>query len=328
MALDLLLTNLLSPPVLFFFLGMGAVLVRSDLSIPEPLPKLFALYLLWAIGFKGGVSLRESGFETGALMLLAAGVALSAVTPIYVRPLLRMRFTEPDACATAAAYGSVSVVTFITAANFIESQGVAYSPHLIAALALMESPAIIAGVLLYNRRTSRDESAHHPSARELFQEALFSGPVFLLLGSMAAGVLSGPAGWETLQPFCEDIFHGVLVLFLLESGLVACRRLRELGGAFRWAMLFGVTLPLLNAAIGLVIARLLGAGVGDAFLFVILAASASYIAVPAAMRLAIPEANSGLYLPMALAITFPFNIALGIPLYLEVIRRLWPSAVG
>lgn len=328
MTLDLLLTNLLSPPVLFFFLGMAAVLLRSDLSIPEPLPKLFAIYLLWAIGFKGGVSLRESGFETSALLLLAAGVGLSAVTPIYVRPLLRLRFTEADACATAAAYGSVSVVTFITAANFIEAQGVAYSPHLIAALALMESPAIVAGVLLYNRRTRGDDSAHHASPRELFQEALFSGPVFLLLGSMCVGVLSGPAGWETLQPFSEDIFHGVLVLFLLESGIVACRRLRELGGVLPWAVVFGVALPLLNAGAGLIIARLLGAGVGDAFLFVILAASASYIAVPAAMRLAIPEANAGLYLPMALAISFPFNIALGIPLYLEIVRRFWPSAAG
>ncbi|MFG0273495.1 MAG: sodium-dependent bicarbonate transport family permease [Phycisphaerales bacterium] len=325
MTLDLLLTNLLSPPVLFFFLGMVAVVVRSDLTIPEPLPKLFALYLLWAIGFKGGVSLRESGFETTAFLLLGAGVALSAITPIYIRPLLRLKFNEADACAVAAAYGSVSVVTFITAKNFIEAQGIAYSPHLVAALALMESPAIVAGVLLYNRRTKRDEQAHHATARELFQEAVFSGPVFLLLGSMAAGALSGPAGWATLRPFCEDIFHGVLVLFLLESGMVACRRLRELGGAFRWAAIFGVALPMLNAVIGLVVARLIGADIGDAFLFVILAASASYIAVPAAMRLAIPEANAGLYLPMALAISFPFNIALGIPLYLEVIRTLWPS---
>jgi len=323
MTLDLLLANLFSPPVLFFFMGMLAILARSDLTIPEPLPKLFALYLLWAIGFKGGVSLRESGFQTTAMLLLAAGVLLSALTPLYVRPILRLRFGEADACATAAAYGSVSVVTFITAKNFLEAQGVLYSPHLIAALALMEFPAIVVGVLLYNARTRSSATAHHAGPRELFREAIFSGPVFLLLGSMAVGALSGPAGWETLQPFSEDIFHGVLVLFLLESGMVASRRLRELGRGVQWAMIFGVALPLLNAGVGLLVARLVGAGVGDAFLFVILSASASYIAVPAAMRMAIPEANAGLYLPMALAISFPFNIALGIPIYLEIIRLIW-----
>ena len=337
--LDVLAGNLLRAPILFFFLGIGARLVRSDLTIPEPLPKLFSLYLLWAIGFKGGVKLAESGVSWGSLSPLVVAMILSALLPLAAYPLLRVRLNRPDSAATAAAYGSVSVVTFIAASNFLDMQGVAYGGQLVAALALMEFPAIITGVMVYRWREWRAGSAEPPdhaptdgsadaparaggpaAVLELFREAVTSGPVFLLVGSLAVGALTGERGWQALEPFCEDIFHGVLVLFLLESGMRAAARFGGLGKVMWFALGAGILLPLANAAVGVVVSRLLGLDVGDAFLLTILCASASYIAVPAAMRLAMPEANEGVYLPMALAITFPFNIALGIPVYLAVVR--------
>lgn len=316
-----LLNNLLSPPILFFFLGMLATLVRSDLTIPKDLSRLFALYLLWAIGFKGGVALRAAGLSWETLAPLAVATALSAVIPLYVAPILRLaRFNAADACATAGAYGSVSVVTFITAQKFLENQSIPFGEHLVAALALMEAPAIVTGVLLY--RALDEES----SARELFSsrrhelkhllhEAAVSGPVFLLLGSIAIGALTGQGGWQSLKPFSKDIFDGVLVLFLLDSGLTASKQLRFITGSKRMAAMLSAAIPLVNAFVALAFIPMLGMSHADGFLFLILVASASYIAVPAAMKLAIPEANEGLYLPMALGLTFPFNITIGIPLY-------------
>ena len=331
MQLDLLLANLTSPPILFFVLGIAATLVRSDLTIPEPLPKLFSLYLLWAIGFKGGISLREAGLDIDALLPLIIAVIFSAVVPLIAFIPLRSRFSPPDACAIAACYGSVSVVTFITASNFLDQQQIPYGGHLVAALALMESPAIITAVLLYRlvRRKQNDdaEPGTKMDLKELLREALANGPVFLLLGSLAAGVITGDAGWKQLRPFCEDIFHGVLVLFLLESGMTAARTLGGLKQAGIAAPLAAIVMPIASASAALAISVPLGLRQGDAFLLMILAASASYIAVPAAMRLAIPKANSGIYLPMSLGITFPFNIALGIPLYLAAVRALIPDAV-
>ncbi|MEM1330591.1 MAG: sodium-dependent bicarbonate transport family permease [Planctomycetota bacterium] len=331
MQIDLLLANLTSPPILFFVLGIAATLVRSDLSIPEPLPKLFSLYLLWAIGFKGGVSLRAAGLDADAMLPLIVAVALSAVVPVAAFVPLRSRFNAADACAIAAAYGSVSVVTFITASNFLDQQGIPYGGHLVAALALMESPAIITAVLMYRVVRTKDDNPADatkppPELKELLREAVANGPVFLLLGSLLAGVITGDAGWTRLRPFCEDIFHGVLVLFLLESGMTAARSLSGLRKAGIAAPIAGIVIPLISAAAAIAIAIPLKLSVGDAFLLMILAASASYIAVPAAMRLAIPEANSGVYLPMALGITFPFNIALGIPMYLASAQALLPDA--
>jgi len=316
-----LIDNLLSPPILFFFLGMLATLVRSDLTIPRELSRLFALYLLWAIGFKGGVALRSAGLSAQTLTPLVVATALSAVVPLYVAPILRLaRFNAADACATAGAYGSVSVVTFITAQKFLENQGIEFGAHLVAALALMEAPAIVTGVMLFR---AMDEGS---SPRELFasrraelghllHEAAVSGPVFLLLGSIAIGALTGQTGWRTLEPFGKDLFDGVLVLFLLDSGLTASKQIRSIQGSKRLALALSAAIPLLNACAGLALVAVLGMSRADSFLFLILAASASYIAVPAAMKLAIPSANEGLYLPMALGLTFPFNITIGIPLY-------------
>ncbi len=329
MQLDLLLSNLLSPPVLFFAIGMLATAARSDLTIPEPLPKLFSLYLLWAIGFKGGYELQHAGLGFDVALPIVGAIALSCAMPVAAFPLLRRMFKPADACALAACYGSVSVVTFITAQNFLEAQGVEFGGYMVAALALMEAPAIVVAVVLYRGYLHKaDPSTTHPGLGPLLREAATGGPVFLLLGSLLAGVLSGERGWSTLQPFCEDIFHGVLVLFLLEAGMTASRRLRELSGAKRNAVVVGLVTPLIGAAAAIAMSRAMGLSVGDATLLAVLSASASYIAVPAAMRLAVPEANSGLYLPMSLGITFPFNIAIGIPLYLGAVRLLWPDSIG
>lgn len=316
-----LLDNLLSPPILFFFLGMLATLVRSDLEFPKELAKLFSLYLLWAIGFKGGVAIRASGLTAETLQPLVMAVILSAVIPLYVVPLLKLaRFQTADACAAAGTFGSVSVVTFITAQKFLESQNIEFGGHLVAALALMEAPAIITAVMLYRAMDSGSsaQSLFRGRRRELahlLHEAAVSGPVFLLLGSIAVGAMTGDKGWQALQPFSQDLFDGVLVLFLLDSGITASRQLRQITGSKRVATLVSCLIPLINAAIALVVVWALDMPRADGFLFMILSASASYIAAPAAMKLAIPNANSGLYVPMALGLTFPFNITVGIPLY-------------
>ncbi|MHA7814388.1 MAG: sodium-dependent bicarbonate transport family permease [Phycisphaerales bacterium] len=316
-----LINNLLSPPILFFFLGMLATLVRSDLKISKELSRLFALYLLWAIGFKGGVALRTAGVSWETFAPLMVAMALSAVIPLYVAPILRFaKFNVADACATAGAYGSVSVVTFITAQKFLEGQNIEFGGHLVAALALMEAPAIVTGVMLFRGMAEGSspkelfKSRRH-ELKHLLHEAAVSGPVFLLLGSITIGALTGQSGWQSLEPFSKDLFDGVLVLFLLDSGLTASRQLRTITGSKRMAVLLSVTLPVLNSFVGLLCVAVLGMSHADGFLFLILASSASYIAVPAAMKMAIPEANEGLYLPMALGLTFPFNITLGIPLY-------------
>jgi len=324
-SLELFIDNLLSPPVLFFLLGISATLVRSDLEIPTPIAKLFALYLLWAIGFKGGVALRESGLDWAAITPVLAAVGLSALVPLLVFPLFRLRFGIDDACALAASYGSVSVVTFLAAVDFLEARGVEYGGEMVAALALMEAPAIIVALML-RRALGREPGAQTQGLGTILHEALTSGPVFLLLGSLVVGLLTGPSGFEPLRAFSNDIFHGVLVLFLLEAGIAAGNRLRgerSLGPA---AIVSGVLVPIGNAALGMSLAYVLGLPVGSALLLTILAASASYIAVPAVMHLALPQANSGLFLPMALGITFPFNVCVGIPLYLTVIEALWPAS--
>ncbi len=322
MSVDLILSNLLNPPVLFFLLGILAVLVRSDLELPAPIPKALSLYLLLAIGFKGGVALRESN---GALALPALGAALlmSLAVPLYAFPILRRRLNLPDAAATAATYGSVSAVTFVAATAFLQRLGVPQGGYMTAALALMESPAIVVGVLLA-RMSRQSDGAGQGQLSALVHEALFNGSVLLLVGSLIIGYAVGATNGESLKPFAETLFPGLLSLFLLDMGLVVGRRLgdlRQMGG-FPVAFAFGF--PLINAALGLGLARLIGLPVGDALLFVVLCASASYIAVPAAMRQALPQANPGFYVTMALALTFPFNVVLGIPMYLSVIRALWP----
>jgi len=329
MDLTLVLENLIAPPILFFLLGMAATLLRSDLEIPTPVTRALSLYLLFAIGMHGGVELARAGVSLATFVPLAAGVVASATMPVGVFWALRRRLGTENAAAIGATYGSISAVTFITAAGFLDDRGVAYGGHMVAAMALMESPAILVGVMLARRHGARAaEAAPAVTALtgprpSLLREAFLGGPVFLLLGSLAVGLATGERGWEAVAPFAYEPFRGVLCLFLLDMGLIAARRLDALRSAGAYLVGFAVVVPLLAAVVSIAFARLAGLAPGDALLLCVLCASASYIAVPAAVRVALPAASPGLYLPMALALTFPFNIAVGIPLYYSVIEALW-----
>jgi uncharacterized protein len=325
---SLVFSNFANPPILFFFLGMSAVLVRSSLEIPQPLPKFFSLYLLMCIGFKGGTELSYSGLTASIATELFAAMVMASVVPVYSFFILKRKLPLHDAAAIASTYGSISAVTFITAAAFLNRLGIDFGGHLVAAMALMESPAIVIGVGLYkiySAKIGTDESpeTHDFSWRELLRDAFLNGSVFLIVGSLVIGIISGEQGAVALKPFSEDIFKGMLCFFLLDMGLVAAKRIRNLQRAGWFLAGFAVLMPVFNALVGITVAFVLGMSKGDALMFSVLCASASYIAVPAAMRIAIPEANPSLYVPMALAMTFPFNIVIGLPLYLHIITLFW-----
>lgn len=319
MNFDVFRMNVLNPPVLFFFLGMAAGFLRSGLEIPKAFSQFLSLYLLMAIGFKGGTALASSGLSGEALAALSAAVGLSIVIPLYVFSVLRRKLEGADAAAIAASYGSVSLVTFIAATEFLKSLSLPYGGHMVAALALMESPAIIIGVWLA-RRGRPEEKGH---AGELIRESFLNGPVFLLLGSFLIGWVTGPAGTKAFYPFTDQLFKGMLAFFLLDLGMTTAARFGDLKKAGWFLVAAALLIPIVNAALALAVARTLGLSAGDAFLLTVLCASASYIAVPAAMRLAVPRANPGLYTPLPLAVTFPFNVVAGLPLYYAAVRMLW-----
>ncbi len=320
-----LVTNLTNPTLLYFLLGVLATVVKSDLELPAPTIKFISLYLLFSIGFKGGQELAHSGFPPAVLAALSAALALALTVPVYTFFVLR-RFLDPyNAGALAAAYGSVSAVTFITASAFLDDRQVAYGGHMVAAMALMEAPAIIVGLLLIRRfapvSAEMVAEGRQPanSLGSVAHEAFTNGSVLMIVGSLVIGFLADSKAAEGIKPFTSDIFKGFLAVFLLEMGMVAARRF----GAFRragWVLIvLGIVLPLVGAGLALMLARLLHLAPGDGLLLTVLAASASYIAVPAALRLAVPQADPGIYLPMALAVTFPFNIAVGVPLYFHLL---------
>lgn len=320
MNFQLVFSNILQPPVLFFGLGLAAIWTRAGLELPSQLAKALSLYLMLAIGFKGGVELRASGLDGAVLLTLGAAVAMACLVPLWTFWVSKKWVGTENAAAVAATYGSVSAVTFIAALAFLDGLKVAHGGHMVAAMALMEAPAIIVGVAL-----ARKFGQGHGDWSEVLRDAFLNGSVFVLGGSFVIGALTGESGKEALQPFTGDIFKGVLCLFLLEMGLSAGRKIAALKEVGVFPLLFGIGAPLFHAGLGLIIAKTLNLAPGDALLFVALCASASYIAVPAAMRLAVPKANEGLYVTMALAITFPFNIALGLPLYMSAIRAWWPA---
>lgn len=322
MDVSLIVSNILNPPVLAFFLGMLAVFVKSDLEIPAPVPKLFSLYLLFAIGFKGGVELIKSGIGQDVILTLLAAMIMASVVPIYTFFILRLKLDIYNSAAIAATYGSISAVTFITASSFLTQLGINFDGYMVAALALMESPAIIVGLVLVNVFTA-DQDKQKIVWPEVLREACLNGSVFLLFGSLVMGVLTGERGGQVLKPFTQDLFYGVLTFFLLDMGLVAAKRIKDLQKAGFFLISFAILIPILNAGVALVIAKVIGMPKGDTLLFSVLCASASYIAVPAAMRLTVPEANPSLYISTALAVTFPFNIIVGIPLYLYGINTFW-----
>lgn len=332
--LEAIRANLLAPPALFFALGLLAALVKSDLKFPEPLYVAMTIYLLAAIGFKGGVSMAEAGLATLWLPLLAA-LLLGAVIPLWCYPILRHvgRFSAVDAASVAAHYGSVSAVTFTVAVNFLEEVRLPFEPYAAAFLAVMESPAIIVGILLGKLALARGLAAQRPAAgvrraeplgatlRQALHEALFGRSVLLLVGTLLIGFACGKRGLESTAGFFVVPFHGVLALFLLELGTVAGRRLGELRKVGLFLLAFGIVMPLLHAFVGVMVGGAVGLSAGGAMLLGTLAASASYIAAPAAMRLSLPEANPTLSLTAALAITFPFNVMLGIPLCFAFTER-------
>ena len=304
----MIVDTLTSPIILFFVLGMLAGFARSDLAIPEPFAKAMAIYLMAAIGLKGGVSIAANGLSRDLLMAGAAGIALSFIIPFPVSALLRTigGLNRITAAATAAHYGSVSLVTYITAAEMLEEAGMPAAAFMAAVLAMMETPAIISGIML----------AHRPAAggRSMWREVFLNGSVVLLLGALLIGLIAGSKNFEPIKPVFESGYRGVLCLFLLDMGLIASRRLSDSRAMTGRLVAIGVLVPLINGMIGTCIGTLLGLDVGTAAILGILAASASYIAVPAAMRLALPEADPGIYLSMSLGITFPFNVIVNIAL--------------
>lgn len=321
---SVLVQNVLNPPILFFFLGMLAVFLRSDLTIPEPLPKLFSLYLLLSIGLQGGYKLSHSGFSGYILLTLVLAVFMAVLVPLYTFVILKKRLDVPNAAALAATYGSISAVTFVTAAAFLDQVGVSYGGHMVAAMALMESPAIVIGLMLARLYGGKSrENGFETTWGEILREAFLNASVFLLLGAMVVGLVTGERGWHDMEPLFGHLFKPMLAFFLLDMGLVAARQMDELRRVGGFLVAFGILVPILNAVAAILIARMAGLHEGDALLFAVLSASASYIAVPAAMRLSLPEANPSIYLTLSLAITFPWNIVVGIPMYYGIIHTLW-----
>jgi hypothetical protein len=322
---DLALSNLLSPMILFFVLGFAAALLRSDLQIPDQIGKALALYLMLAIGFKGGAAMAESGFDWTFVGAIAIGVGLSFAMPVLGYALLRAtsRLDTPTAAAVAAHYGSISAVTFVTAVGFLALQSVPHETYLVAVMALMETPAIITGLLLARHA----ERAHGRvskvrGSKDLMREILLNGSVVVLVGAFVIGWMTGQSGLDKVSAFVVDPFLGVLCLFLLDMGLVAARQLRGAKGLGPRTIAFALYMPLIGATCGLAGGTLIGLSLGGTLLITVLAASASYIAVPAAMRIALPQANAAVYLTLSLAVTFPFNILVGIPLYFSVAGML------
>ena len=308
--------------ILAFALGLGAGLLRSDLSIPEAIGKAMAVYLMFAIGLKGGVAVHEQGVGPALVVALVVGALLSFVLPFLAVVLIRILSPATDLAtraAVAAHYGSISVVTFLTAAEFLRLNGMDFEGFMVAVVALMETPAIIAGLWIARRGGVRSNMAQ---AGGLYREILLNGSVVLLLGAFVIGWIVGPVVAGEGKGFFDIPFKGVLTLFLLDMGLLASMRIRQACVISAGLVAFGIVMPLASAAIGGGAGALIGLSVGGTVLLAVLAASASYIAVPAAMRLALPQANPGVYVTLSLAVTFPFNVVIGIPLYLSVIESL------
>ncbi|WP_420861567.1 sodium-dependent bicarbonate transport family permease [Algirhabdus cladophorae] len=318
--LALSIENLMSPIILSFALGLLASFARSDLTIPEAMAKGMSIYLLFAIGFKGGVSVADHGVDASLALSLIAGVLLSALLPFLAYALLRVmtKLSTIDAAAVAGHYGSISIVTFVAATSVLESQGITSEGYMVAVAAAMEAPAILSALWLVSRGSQGQKMES-----DLWREILLNGSIVLLIGSFFIGYATGAEGMAEIEPFVVTPFKGVLCLFLLDMGLVAGRGLRGASGVLtRGVFVFGCIMPLFGAGAGLIAGLILGLSTGGVVLMMTLSASASYIAVPAAMRVALPQANPSVYLTLALGITFPFNLTLGIPIYLAVATAL------
>jgi uncharacterized protein len=316
MNLNLLIENLTSPALLFFILGIVAVRVKSDLEIPSGSSKFISLYLLFSIGFKGGQELAHSNFSSDIVWYIVFGTIIALVVPLYCFFLLKNKLGVENAGAIAAAYGSVSAVTFVTAVSFLEFQKQTFSGHMVAVMALMEAPAIIVGVILI----SWFQKSNNIKMSEIIKHSFTNGSVILILGSLLIGLVTSETQAQSIKPFTTDLFKGFLLIFLLDMGMTSGKKIKEFIKNGWFTLAFAIIIPLINGCLVAVLSQFVTQNIGDRFIFAVLAASASYIAVPAAMKIAVPNANPGLYLPMALAVTFPFNITIGLPLYYSLIQ--------
>ncbi|ARU02187.1 sodium-dependent bicarbonate transport family permease [Yoonia vestfoldensis] len=312
--------NLISPIILSFALGLLAALARSDLTIPEAVAKGMSIYLLFAIGFKGGVAVSAHGIDQTLVLALLAGLVLSFTLPLLAFGLLRVLtgLSAVDAAAVAAHYGSISIVTFVAATSVLQGRMISSEGYMVAVAAVMEAPAILSALWLVAR--SGGEARMEPG---LIRELLLNGSIVLLVGAFFIGAITGEKGFAEISAFIEAPFKGVLCLFLLDMGLIAGRGLRQSRGVLGLgAVGFAIAMPLVSALLGLGVGALIGLSLGGIVLMMVLCASASYIAVPAAMRVALPEANPAIYLTLSLGVTFPFNLTLGIPLYLAIAQAV------
>lgn len=320
MEFQVLLSDLTNPTFLFFVLGILATRLKSDLQIPESSSKFISLYLLFAIGFRGGQELSHSGFNSEIIYSLLFGLALSSLIPLYTFFILKRKLSISDAGAIASSYGSVSAVTFVAAVSFLEMHKIVSGGHMVAVMALMESPAIIVGVILM-MRFDKEKSSEKASLKSVIHHALTNGSVLMILGSLIIGLIADTKQAEGIKPFTTDIFKGFLAIFLLEMGMVTAKRFSVFRQYGWFVSVFAILIPAVNGCVVAYFSQFITHDIGNRFIFAILAASASYIAVPAAMRLAAPKADPGLYIPMALGVTFPFNITIGMPLYFLIVNH-------
>jgi uncharacterized protein len=318
----MIVETLTSPVILFFVLGFLAAMARSDLSIPEAFGKAMSIYLMAAIGIKGGVEVAKSGFTADLAAAASLGLALSFLIPFLAFWLLVGigKLSRTNAGAVAAHYGSVSVVTFVTAKEILTGQGLAPAGYMVAVLALMETPAIISG--LYLARRGETKQSIDNNGGSMLHEVFTNGSVVLLVGAFIIGLIAGEDGFAPVKPLFDTGFRGVLCLFLLDMGLVAARRLVQSRAISARLAILAIGLPLINGTIGVIGGTLIGLDVASTAALGVLAGSASYIAVPAAMRMALPEADPGVYLSMSLGITFPFNVIFGITIFATLAQAL------
>jgi hypothetical protein len=319
------MANFLDPAILFFLFGAFAGAVKSNLEIPQQISRFLSLYLLMALGLKGGFALHKSGFTTEIAFSLGLAIFLATIIPWIGYWILRRKLNTFDAAAIAATYGSVSAVTFITATQYLDQFHINYGGHMAAAMALMESPAIILAIVLANKartaHAAQNKSSHATTGiSKILHESFTDGAQLLLLGSMMVGLVSGDAGQKLMAPFSIDLFKGMLAFFLLDMGLMAARNISGIRGKPPITLLYAIAAPLCHALLALALCKLIGLPLGNTILLMVLASSASYIAVPAVLRHALPEVNPALYMGMSLGITFPFNIILGIPLYAMIAK--------
>lgn len=312
------MNNLLDPAILFFVFGILAGLIKSNLEIPNQISKFLSLYLLMALGLKGGFALAKSGFTTEITAVIGIGLFLALLVPALGYLLLRRLLNGYDSAAVAATYGSVSAVTFVTATQYLSNAGVEFGGFMAAVMALMESPAIIMAVALaaYTRANNTI------SIKNVLHESFTDGAHILLLAALAIGVITGDSGAAAMKPFTGDLFKGLLAFFLLDMGLQVAKRIPELKGKSPMLLGYAIVAPLIHSVLALALCVLFGVSLGNAILLMVLAASASYIAVPAVIRHAIPEANPSIYFGLSLGLTFPFNVLVGIPLYAEIAKRI------